>query len=69
MWRLHFVTGFLLGLKWWGSYAIPLWLALLPSYIFPAACGVIAACAFLTGRLIVASLRAGDDKDQETEND
>lgn len=55
--KLHILTALILALKYGGGYAIPLWLALLPSYIYPAALLVILALGWFTGRLGIVAVR------------
>lgn len=66
MWRVHLMTAFLLVLKYVGGFTIPLWLALLPSYIFPTAVIVVFVLGFLTGRIVMMSPKdTPEKKDRE----
>lgn len=62
MYRLHLMTGVLLLLKYAAGFTMPLWLALLPSYIYPSAIIVVFVLAFLTGRIVVAGRKATEKK-------
>lgn len=65
MWKLHILSVILLVLKYGAGYTIPLWLAVLPSYIYPLAIFTVLGLGILTGRIVMMGLREKEEKDND----